>query len=61
MDVALGGSQATQEPVRIAIYRGSDPVKLAERFLKQQRLAAETYLEELVFMLTDAKEKAQTE
>jgi hypothetical protein len=43
-----------KQPARIALYEHSDPEKVARRFIKQQRISAEDYLEELIFMLTDA-------
>jgi hypothetical protein len=43
-----------KQPVRIALYEHSDPEKVARRFIKKQRISAEEYLEELIFMLEDA-------
>ena len=47
-----------KQPARIALYEHSDPEKVARRFIKQQRISAEDYLEELIFMLTDAQKNA---
>jgi hypothetical protein len=43
-----------KQPARIALYEHSDPEKVARRFIKKQKISAEDYLEELIFMLTDA-------
>ena len=58
VDVALGRNQ---QPVRIAIYADSEPEVLARRFIKQQRISSEAYLDELVYMLQHAKDKAVSE
>ena len=56
--MALGRNQ---QPVRIAIYADSEPEVLARRFIKQQRISSEAYLDELVYMLQHAKDKAVSE
>lgn len=55
VDVALGQDQ---KPVRISIYQDSDPAEVAERFITEQMVSREIYYEELVSMLTHAKDNA---
>jgi hypothetical protein len=64
VDVALGNSGASpgdEHAVRIAIYKDSDPLNLALTFIREQHLSEKIYLDELVFMLKHAKEKALQE
>ena len=55
IDIALSEQQ---KPVRISLFEDSDPEKVARRFVKQQGIPPEDYLEELLFMLTQAKQNA---
>ncbi len=55
IDIALSEDK---QPARIALFEHSDPEKVARRFIKYQRISEEDYLEELLYMLKDAKENA---
>lgn len=55
IDIALSEDK---KPARIALFEHSDPEKVARRFIKHQKIPEEDYLEELLYMLKDAKENA---
>jgi hypothetical protein len=55
IDIALSEEM---QPSRIALFEHSDPEKVARRFIKQKRISADQYLDELLLMLRDAKENA---
>ncbi len=58
IDIAM---RPDQEPVRIAIYEDSDPLRLAKKFIKQQGIESAQHYDELVHMMQQAKEKVLAE